>query len=487
MRFLRRSLVGVFLLAMTVGFLAWAGFVVSGAVQARMDQEPRRGAQREQILAVNVVQIAPVTITPELTVFGELRSQRILELRASVGGTVIEVADGFVEGGAVQQGQVLLRIDPVDAQGSVARVEADHLDAEAEKRDAQRGLGLARDELTAAEEQARLRDLALTRQQDLQSRGVGTSAAVETAELAASSAQQAVFSRRQAVAQAEARMDLADTRLARVAISLAEARRQLDDTELVATFDGTLSDVSVIQGGRITANERVAQLVDPDRLEVSFRVSTAQYARLIAGGALLGTPVQVRLDVQGIDITAEGQITRESAAVGEGQTGRLLFATLQVASGFRPGDFVTVVAQEPALNRVTRVPATAVGADETVLVVGEEDRLRLADVELLRRQGDDVIIRARGLADAQIVAERSPLLGAGIKVRPILPGGAEPGDAEPEPPQTVTLDAERRARLVSFVQDSRMPDAAKTRILGQLEQDEVPAAMIERLESRMGS
>ena len=294
-----------------------------------------------------------------------------------------------------------------------------------------------------------------------------------------------MLSGRQALAQAEARIDQAETGLARANIALAEAQRTLDDTSLTARFAGTLSDVAIVEGGRVTANEHLATLVDPGLLEVSFRVSTSQYARLLdEAGQLRRAPVEVTLDVSGVDLTALGTLTRESAGVAEGQTGRLLFATLEAAPGFRPGDFVTVSIEEPALERVARVPATAVAADLTVLTVGEGDRLEQVEVQLLRRQGDDVLIRGPGLADRWIVAERSPLLGSGIKVRPILPGGQS---AEPEAAQMLTLDPDRKARLVAFVQQSRMPDEAKTRILGQLDQDEVSAEMVARLESRMGS
>lgn len=484
MRFLRRSLVGVFLLAVTFALLAWAGNTVREAVTERLAQEPRSFPQRERVFAVNVVDIRPETITPVMTVFGELQSQRKLDLRSPVGGTLVAADVALTEGTEVQAGQLIAQIDPFEAQSALDRVRADLQDAEAELRDAERNVDLAQDELIAAQSQAELRAAALTRQQDLQRRGVGTAAAVETAELAASSADAAVLSRRQAFAQAEARIDQARTRLDRSRISLSEAERTLEDTRIVAAFDGALSDVAVSSGGRVTPNERIAQLVDPSALEVSFRVSTSQYARLLdANGSLLRLPIDVVLDVAGADLTTGGQITRESAAVGEGQTGRLLFATLDAPASFRPGDFVTVRIAEPALERVAIVPATAVAADGTVLIVGDEDRLSAASVTLLRRQGDDVIITVDGIEGKTIVAERSPLLGAGIKVDPLRPGAA---DALPAPPEMITLDADRKARLVSFVEASRMPDEAKARILTQLDAEEVPAETVTRLESRMG-
>lgn len=484
MRFLKRSIVGLFLLSVTVALLAWAGNTVRSAVEARMNAEPRSFPQRERVFAVNVVRIEPQTIAPELQVFGELQSRRTLELRSATGGTVVEASDDLIEGGEVTEGQVLVRIDPASAQAARDRSAADRQDAEAELRDAERAMELAADELAAAQEQAELRQQALTRARDLEERGVGTAAAVESAELAASSANAAILTRRQAVANAEARRDQATTRLARARINLEEAERALTDTVIRAPFAGVLSEVSISPGGRLSPNERFGALLDAERLEASFRLSTSQYARLLGdAGTPVGAPVSVSLDVADVDLRAEGRVTRESASVGSGQTGRLLFAELDSAPGFRPGDFVTVTIIEPALEDVAIVPATAVAADNTVLRVNAENRLEQVATRILRRQGDDVIIPAADLAGAEIVAERSPLLGAGIGVRPIRPGGAEEAAAEPE---MVALDPERRERLKAFVEGSRMPDEAKTRILAQLDAPEVPTATINRLESRMG-
>ena len=484
MRFLRRSLTGLFLLSLTLGLLAYAGVQVRDAVQDRMAQEPRSFPQRERVFAVNVVPAQYETVTPVLTAFGQIESVRTLELRSAAGGRVIDIAPEFVEGGNVTEGQVLVRIDPTDAESVLQRVQSDILDAEAEQREAERALVLAQDELVAAEEQATLRERAFQRQRDLEERGVGTAAAVEVAELAAAQARQAVLSRRQAVAQAEARIDQATTRLSRAVIAKAEAKRRLDDTVITAGFSGTLADVSVVQGRLVSSNEQLARLIDADALEVAFRVSTQQFARLLdENGQLSESDVTVVLDVFGTNLTATGTISRAGAAVGDGQTGRLLFATLDSAPGFRPGDFVTVQIAEPPLDNVARLPASALNAANEVLVIAEEDRLDVVQVTLLRRQGDDVLVRARDLQGREVVAERTPLLGAGIKVRPLR----DAGQAVPEAPEMVELTEERRARLVAFVQsNTRMPEEARQRVLQQLSEGSVPAQVVERIESRMG-
>ena len=107
-------------------------------------------------------------------------------------------------------------------------------------------------------------------------------------------------------------------------------------------------------------------------MEVVFRVSTAQYTRLLhSDGSLLPVPVRVMLDTQTSALVAMGTLSRVDATAGDGQSGRLLFARLESPKGFRSGDFVIVQVEEPPLEDVVRLPATALGADGKVLVLGE--------------------------------------------------------------------------------------------------------------------
>jgi multidrug efflux pump subunit AcrA (membrane-fusion protein) len=485
MRFIRQSMIGLVLAGISLGLLAYAAQLVGSAVQERLSRETTAPPARERVFAVSVVRAEPGTETPILESFGEVESRRRLELRSAASGRIIELAEGFEDGGVVTEGQVLVRIDPADARAALERAQADLHDAQAEVRDAERSMALSIDEQAASQDQADLRQRAYERQVDLAARGVGTSAAIEVAELAAASARQAVLSRRQAVTVAEARIDQAQTRLARAYIALNEAQRLLDDTTLIAPFDGTLSETDVVAGRLASANEKLAVLIDAAALEVAFRVSTAQYARLLGdNGLVTQAPVTATLEVSGVDLRASGVINRASAGAGEMQTGRLIFARLDTARGFKPGDFVTVTVQEPPLENVVRLPASAVDGNDTVLVLTEDSRLESLTVQVMHREGDDVLVRSPDIAGRDVVESRSPLLGAGISVRALRP---EAANAVPSEPQMLELTAERRARLIAFVEGNpRMPEEAKARVLGQLAEARVPAQMVERIESRMG-
>lgn len=484
MRFLRQGLIGLFLVSLALGLLAYAGQTVVSAVQDRMAREVRVPERRERAFAVRTVRATEAEITPTLTAYGQIESRRTLEIRAQATGVITELAPDFIEGGIVRAGQFLARIDPADAQSALDRAHTDLMDARAEAREAARALELAQDELAARREQSEIQGRALARQRDLEARGVGTLTAVENAEFNVVQARQAVLASRQALALAEARIDQATTATARAELALSEAERRLAETRITAGFTGTLSEVSVVQGRLVAANEQLAQLVDGTTLEVAFRISTAQYARLLDDtGALTHAPVTVALDTGGLDLTATGRITRQSATLAEGESGRLVFATLENAPAMKPGDFATVKVQEPPLFAAIRLPATALGPDGRVLVIGADDRLEVLEVTLLRRQGNDILVRGAALAGRDVVAERTPVLGAGIKVRKL-----ESAEAEPETNAgTVTLTPDRRARLMAYVEArTDIPEDAKRRLLAQLEQPEVSQSTVERLERRIG-
>ena len=483
MRFLTRSLVALLLASVSLGALGYAGYTISQAVQARGEASGRPAVGRERVFTVRAYPVTLTEVAPTLSAFGEVRAQRALELRAPVGGQVLEVAAGFEDGADVTAGQLLFRIDPADAEAALALAQTDMARAEAELRDAERAFALAAEDVAAAEAQYDLRTRAFQRRQDLAQRGVATEAALEEAELAMVSARQSLVGRKQAQAQAEARRDQARTALERQKITLSEAERRLADTVVTASLSGILADVGLVAGRQVNTNEQLGQIIDPNALEVSVRVSTEQYLRLLdENGHLRDTSAEIALQVAGFEITSPGRVVRVSATVEQGQSGRRLFVALDAPSGFRPGDFVTVRLKEPALQNVALLPAAAITSTGSVLAIGADDRLEAVPVTIERRQGDQVIVRADALNGREIVREIGPVLGAGLLVRP-LRTDAQGTLAAPQP-EMVTLDPERRAALKARIEaNTRMPAEVRDRMLAQLDQDQVPAQMVERIES----
>ncbi|MFC3084863.1 efflux RND transporter periplasmic adaptor subunit [Tabrizicola soli] len=477
MRFLARSLTGLFLLVLTLALLGAAALLLGGAIRASLQPGGPGQPAEERVVAANVTRLEPTRVTPVLTAYGKVEARRALDLRARQSGSVVWVAEGFRNGLSVRSGEVLVRLDPAPAQEALALAQADLAEATASDTQAQAAVILARDDLAAAEAQVVLRRQALDRQRQIEARGAGSSQAVETAELALSAAEQAVLSRRQALAQAEAAVDQAKVAVTRAGIALAEAERALSETEIRAGLSGRVDGVALVPGALVGANEVIGRIIDPSALDVAVRLSTAQFALLVGPDGALG-PAPVTLGAAGLT----GRLERAAAAVAEGQTGRMVYVALDPSPAaealLQPGDFVEVRIEEPPLADVARLPALAVGRNGTLLALAEGDRLQEIPVEVLRRQGDDVLVRVAALAGREVVLERSALLGEGIRIRPVRPGAGA---------GLVPLSEARRAELVALVEaDAAMPEAAKARLLDELKAGAIPAATLERLEGRTG-
>ena len=93
-----------------------------------------------------------------------------------------------------------MEIDPSDAKSTLDLAIADMNDAKVGLADAERLLDLARDDLVAADLQVNLRQRAYERSVTLLERGVGTSTDLDNAEIALSTALQAVLTKKRALA-----------------------------------------------------------------------------------------------------------------------------------------------------------------------------------------------------------------------------------------------------------------------------------------------
>ncbi len=284
MRFLRRSLVGLFLLCVD-GWACWPlpGRRSGARCRAAGARKTAPGPARERVFAVNVVTLEPASITPVLTSFGEVRSRRTLEVRATVrrhGDRAGRRFRGRRRGsmratcccGSIQpmrnrrwtwRAPILPKPRP-----SCARPRA--------------ALELARDDVAVGR---RIRPRCAPRRWSASATCRNAASAPRRRSRPRSWPRRRPSRRFCRGVRRWRRPRRGSIRpqpaLARRQIALAEAERRLAETALFAEFAGTLSDVTVVEGGLVQHNERLARLIDPDALEVSFRVSTPQYARLL--------------------------------------------------------------------------------------------------------------------------------------------------------------------------------------------------------------
>ena len=85
-----------------------------------------------------------------------------------------------------------------------------------------------------------------------------------------------------------------------------------------------------------------------------------------------------------------------------------------------PGMFVEVRLQGEELSDVIAVPRGALHDNDTVWLVDDEDRLHIREVEILRRERDEVLIRSGLDGSERIVLTNLSGAAEGMLLRPQL-------------------------------------------------------------------
>jgi RND family efflux transporter MFP subunit len=370
----RRALLPVGIVAATLGLIA-----------TMMATRPRLTpvAPPERVWPVEVIETRYGRVQPQLELFGEVVADRRSELRPKVAGIVVEVGPGLHEGGQVQAGELLLRIDPFDFATTLTE---------------QRSL--------LKESKARLEKLRrdLKRTEDLYRQKNVSEQALDDAALAVVE-QEAVVEQRE--------------------VGMRRAERDLADTRLVAPFAGVLANVTGDLGTEFTGfgNAMVAELIDTSRLEARFSLTNAQYGRLTRDGQpLAGRPVQVKWQVGEESLTYSGRIERVGAEVTATTGGVDVYAAIDSGgeqTALRPGAFVSVTLADRSFDNVLTVPETALYGEDTVYVV-EDERMSPRRIAVVGYSGPDLLVASAGeppIRDGdQVVITQLREGGAGARV-----------------------------------------------------------------------
>jgi RND family efflux transporter MFP subunit len=331
----------------------------------------------ERVWPVDVVAARAADQQPMLELFGEVVAGRRSEMRALVPGTIVEVGPNYHEGGAVAKGDLLVQIDPFEYRNDV-------------------------DEQTALLKEARanlkIKQRDLARISELHAEGNVSEQSLDDAQLAVEQ-QQAILEQRR--------------------IGLARAERALEDSRLVAPYSGVLGDVAVDLGKRLSANDKVADLIDTGRLEVRFTLSNAQLGRLVESGeGITGRQVEVNWQVGNETLKYAAVVERVGAEIDSTTAGIVLYASIvaDTRALLRPGAFVWIRLPDKHYKNVYRAPESALyGADQIYVV--QDQRMTPHEIDVVGYAGNDILFRAPDVKDGDlIVVTQIREGGEGIKV-----------------------------------------------------------------------
>jgi len=350
-------------------------------------------AAEEQDLSrpVVVVPVIVTTLEERIEATGELDAKERAQVASEVDGVVTELA--VDEGDRVEEGALLIAVDPEKRALAVANVRAMQSDAQAALSETER-------------EAARIRKLHAS--------GIASDAALDKVETGLSRAR---------------------SRLESVRAELGVVERALRDANVRAPFAGWIARRDVSRGEYVRTGQPLFELVALDPIEVGFSVAERDSARVA-----VGQQVDVRVAPYPEE-SFRGEVTVISPTL-DART-RTLRVKAQIANAdgrLRPGLFARADLGVARREGALLVPEEAVlqRADgEVVFTVTSDDKARRVLVKTgMQREGKVEIVTGLAAQD-QVVVRGHAVLVDGAPVTRRSPEGGEGG-------QSLNAAAERR-------------------------------------------
>lgn len=260
-----------------------------------------------------------------VTASGQIVAQRYADIGASAMGRLVELR--VKEGDTVTAGQVLARIDPVQAAAGAAASSARVKGAEADARGAAEGLQAAQADIDAATARAREARQNLQRAQDLRRDGLVPAADLDTATAAADAAAAQLASAQASVRRLQQARESAERRLAEAKADFSRATDVVAKTDIVAPIAGVVTSLPVQVGEMVVIGiqnqpgSTLMTISDLSAIDAEVKVAEADVLRVRVGQsatvtleAIPGTPLAgrvVEIGASALPIVGSGAAARE--------------------------------------------------------------------------------------------------------------------------------------------------------------------------------
>lgn len=351
----------------------------------------RTSASKRTAMLVEVTRGERGTFQPEILVMGTVRPEKEIVLSPRVGGEIVSISESFTPGGFVEEGEVLLQIDPADYEVILLQRESELLQASADLE-----LELGRQDL-AQKDYKKLEGTISTEYKSL---------VLRTPQL-----------------------NIARARVESAEAAVRRARLDLERTRVRAPFAAHIINREANVGSQVSAGEPLGELVGVRHywVEATVPVSNLRWIDFSGDRAPAGPAVQVRNRVAWPEDTfREGSVHRLIGEL-EDQT-RLARVLLTVAdplshepesAGLPPlmiGSFVEARIAGIPIEDVIRIDRDYVRKDDTIWI-DDAGVLRIRDLDIVFRDDKFAYVRSGLSSEDQVITTNLATVFDGAALR----------------------------------------------------------------------
>jgi RND family efflux transporter MFP subunit len=357
-----------------LGILALA--IVTAVAMVGLREAPAKKPQVELDPLVDVVVLEKMTANLAVRSQGTVQPRTETVLSAEVSGTISSISPKFIAGGVFQANEVLMRIDPTNYEVAVDQAEALVLQRQIEYDGAKK----------------------------LKSQGY----------------------------RAETEFASAAAALATAKAEQVRAKRNLERTFIRLPYEGIVRSKDSDVGQFVSPGTRLGVTFATDLAEVRLAltdldlafVSLPDAADIAESGGADGPDVVLSAVRKGQATEWPAKIVRTEGVVDE--KSRVTYAVARIDDPYRlhsdglvlpVGTFVGAEIEGAVMENIIRIPRSVVRGSDKLVLVDDQNILRIRQMDVIRSDADYVYVSDDGLAGARVVqtALETPVNGMSVR------------------------------------------------------------------------
>lgn len=384
-----------------------------------MRKPPEKKAIIHQPPSVKVMKVQPVPVTMRVAAYGTVKPGKLVKVAAEVQGRIDYVHPGFIEGGRIQKGEEIIKIDPrsyrLSQEAARVRVNQARTDIKKLKQDIsnlKKDMVLTTANLNLAQKEFK-RVQALTRNKFASKNNL------DQAEQQYIQAQIQSQNLKNQLLLTDTLMEQKQQALAMARIEYGKADLAMEKSIIVAEFDGFVLSKSVEQGEFINPGQVMGSIYQSGDYDVDIRIPLEDLkwvGDILNGSDPFKADISPANDGGSLPVQWEGRVKHIKAKIDE--TTRTLPITLDILPpassasdrfSIKPGLFVKCSIMGKTFENIFVIPRSILKRDHMLYTV-DNGQLKIKPVHIVRRHEDDVYIDQGLTPDDRIII--SPLPGA---------------------------------------------------------------------------
>ncbi len=373
-------------------------------------QEPSLADFKEPAQGVRTVLVKRESFVPVATGYGTVQAAQTWKAISQVSARILSVHDNLSNGAYVKKGDVLVHLDPIDSELTLAQAQVKLTELEVSEKNTKASLIIEQRNLVLAEKEfKRLKSLA--------SKGTTSKSSADAAERAMLSTRSIVQSRQNTLA-------LLPTQKKLQLSQIAQAQRDLDNTVIKAPFDMNISGLQIETNQYVSKGQQLFEGNSIDSVEIITYVSLSQLKNLFFQRKDITANIEsLSNDLSSLahftptvylDMGNERKASWDAKFVRFSDTIDTQTRTMgvvvavenplqQIIPGIRPplskGMFVEVSLAGQEQKNMIVIPRVAVHKN-SVYIMNEENRLKRQAIKVLYHQNGQSIIK-QGLKEGE--------------------------------------------------------------------------------------